>query len=231
VRAADELPSAGTTAASPRNAGAARRLLKPATGGLALEIAAMMPGLRRYARSLTRNPVAADDLVQEALARGIEKMHLWQPGTDLRAWLFTVLHNRHADDIRRAARESDVFEPSAADPLVSPPRQFEALLMRDLRRALAKLPVEQRSVVLLIGFEGERYDAVASRLDIPIGTVRSRAARGRQMLRQLMDGGSSPQSRRAPARRRPADAATSKRTRRQSRTAGRSAGSARVRDF
>lgn len=154
----------------------------------AREIAAVIPDLRRYARSLTDDQ-AADDLVQAALVRGMEKIHLWQPGTNLRAWLFTVLHNRYVDNLRLKSREGVPVElPETHPSLVCQPLQSGALLLRDLRRALERLSETRRRVVLLVGLEGERYDAVALQLDIPIGTVRSRASRGRQLLRQSMDG-------------------------------------------
>jgi RNA polymerase sigma-70 factor, ECF subfamily len=124
------------------------------------------------------------------LARGIAKGHLWQPGTNLRAWLFTMLHNRHVDGIRRGVRSGIRVDLGGEDhpSLQYPPRQGDGLLLRDLRRALAQLPDEQRSVVLLVGVAREPYAVVAARLAIPIGTVRSRAARGRRTLRRLIDG-------------------------------------------
>src|ERR1700675_1342931 len=114
-------------------------------------LVAQIPRLRRYARALSRDVTAADDLVQDCLIRAVSKSHLWQEGTDLRAWLFTILHNQHIDDVRRAVRER-----------------------RDLERALAKLPDELRSTLLLVGMEGMKYDQAAAVLDVPIGTIRSR---------------------------------------------------------
>src|SRR5436190_21820969 len=78
---------------------------------------AEIPRLRRYARALTRDVVRADDLVQSCLTRAIAKQHLWQPGTDLRAWLFTILHNQHVNDVRRSAREGTQVEPTEASQL------------------------------------------------------------------------------------------------------------------
>jgi RNA polymerase sigma-70 factor (ECF subfamily) len=155
---------------------------------LAGEIVAVLPDLHRYALSLTRDPANADDLVQEALARAVDKFHLWQPGTNLRAWLFTILHNRYADNVRHAVREGAVFVPTGAELIVAyPAPQVAALQLRDLQRALPKLSEEQRDVLLMVAVQGEQYDTVASRLDIPIGTMRSRIARDRELLRQLMD--------------------------------------------
>lgn len=150
-------------------------------------IEAEIPRLRRYARALTRDVVAADDLVQDCLARALGKLHLWQEGTDLRAWLFTILHNQYVNQVRRAVREGAVVGLSETEPMLTrAPHQGQRLELRDLERAIAKLPEEQRSVILLVGLEGMRYEEVAEILDVPVGTVRSRLSRGREALRRLM---------------------------------------------
>jgi len=146
-----------------------------------------IPRLRRYARALTRDSSRADDLVQSCLMRALAKSHLWQPGTDLRAWLFTILHNQHVNDVRRALREGSTIPVEDAAPLMTAPASQDASLqLRDLDRAMAQLAEEQRQVLLLVGLEGMRYDEVARVLQIPVGTVRSRLSRGREALRQLM---------------------------------------------
>ncbi len=150
-------------------------------------IEAEIPRLRRYARALSRDVAGADDLVQDCLARALEKLHLWQEGTDLRAWLFTILHNQYVNQVRRAVREGAAVGLSETEPMLAQaPHQGKRLELRDLERAIAKLPDEQRSVILLVGMEGMRYEEVAEILDIPIGTVRSRLSRGRDALRRLM---------------------------------------------
>lgn len=147
-----------------------------------------IPRLRRYARALTRDAARADDLVQSCLLRALAKSHLWEPGTDLRAWLFTILHNQHVNDVRRAVREGiNVPVEDVAPVLTVPSTQGATLQLRDLDRALSQLPEEQRQVLLLVGLEGMRYEEVAMVLDVPVGTVRSRLSRGRDMLRQLMN--------------------------------------------
>lgn len=147
-----------------------------------------IPRLRRYARALTRDATRADDLVQSCLLRALAKSHLWQPGTDLRAWLFTILHNQHVNDVRRAVREGiNIPVEDVAPVLTVPSTQGATLQLRDLDRAMARLPEEQRQVLLLVGLEGMRYEEVAAVLDIPVGTVRSRLSRGRDMLRHLLD--------------------------------------------
>lgn len=153
-----------------------------------------IPRLRRYARALTRDATRADDLVQSCLLRALAKSHLWQPGTDLRAWLFTILHNQHVNDVRRAVREGINIPVEDMAPLLTvPSTQGAALQLRDLDRAMAKLPEEQCQVLLLVGLEGMRYEEVAAVLDVPVGTVRSRLSRGRDMLRHLLDMKSRPE--------------------------------------
>jgi RNA polymerase sigma-70 factor (ECF subfamily) len=147
-----------------------------------------IPRLRRYARALTRDGIRADDLVQSCLVRALAKSHLWQPGTDLRAWLFTILHNQHVNDVRRSVREGINIPVEDVAPLLTvQSTQGASLQLRDLDRALERLPEEQRQVLLLVGLEGMRYEEVAMVLDVPVGTVRSRLSRGRDMLRRLMD--------------------------------------------
>jgi RNA polymerase sigma-70 factor, ECF subfamily len=151
-----------------------------------------IPRLRRYALALHRSDrCRADDLVQDTLARAIAKQHLWQPGTNLPAWLSTLMHHQNVNDVRRSVAGDGLCYPlegfheahaSASDTSAS-------LQLRDLERALAKLPHERREILLLVGLEGMSYQAAAKLLDIPIGTVRSRISRGRGMLRELMDSG------------------------------------------
>src|ERR1700733_641501 len=125
-------------------------------------IEAEIPRLRRYARALTRDIIAADDLVQETLTRGLRKQRLWVEGTNLRAWLFTIMHNQYVNIVRRAVREGAAVMISETEPLlICAPSQLRSLELRDLDRALAKLPGEQRAVILLVGLEGMQYDAVA----------------------------------------------------------------------
>ena len=149
------------------------------------EILALIPRLERFARALTHDVVSADDLVQDCLACALEKIHMWEPGTDLRAWLFTILYRQHISHTRRNARSresADLQEPDAG--LIWPPNQTARLELRDLERGLAKLPEEQRLVILLVGLEGMDYAEAAAAVNAPLGTVRSRIARGRESLRK-----------------------------------------------
>jgi RNA polymerase sigma-70 factor (ECF subfamily) len=147
-----------------------------------------LPSLRRYARALTGNSWAADDLVQDTLERACTKWQLWVAGTDLRAWLFTLMHNLYMSQ-RRASRvalnsvsidelESELQAPSANsdDPM-------------DISRCLQRLPADQRAVLLLVALEDMSYKEAAKVLAIPIGTVMSRLSRARSRLRELMEAG------------------------------------------
>src|SRR5215469_13289474 len=148
-----------------------------------------IPRLRRYARALTRNADRADDLVQDTLVRGIAKAHLWQPGTDIRAWLFTIMHNQYVNSIRRAMREQanvDIDQVAATLTATADPTASRQLSELDL--ALGHLSKGQREVVLLVGLEGMTYDEAAKIMRVPIGTVRSRLGRARESLRLLMGG-------------------------------------------
>src|SRR6202035_4644992 len=114
------------------------------------DIEAEIPRLRRYARALARDPIAADDLVQECLTRAISKVHLWQEGSNMRAWLFTILHNQHVNIVRRAIRAGPTVELGESELLLSQPASQENHLeLRDLDRALGQLPAEQRATILL----------------------------------------------------------------------------------
>jgi RNA polymerase sigma factor (sigma-70 family) len=159
---------------------------KTANDALHRNIETLLPRLRRYARQLTRDPIAADDLVQDCLARALGKIHLWDPGTDLRAWLFTILHNQHIGLARRDMRQRADSQRLNWDPSCAlAPTQGVQLELCDLERALAKLPEEQRSAILLIGLEGMGYEEAAAAANLPVGTVRSRVARGREALRMM----------------------------------------------
>lgn len=149
---------------------------------------AQIPRLRRYARVLARTTARADDLVQDTLERAWTKRHLWQDGSDLRAWAFSIMHNVYVNQARRREPEplSDDFE------LSSPPAQERGLELRDLSRALARLPVEYREVLMLVAVEALRYADVAAILNVPVGTVMSRLSRARERLRLLMSGESAP---------------------------------------
>jgi RNA polymerase sigma factor (sigma-70 family) len=146
----------------------------------------LIPRLRRYARALVGDRATADDLVQDTLERAWAKLHLYRRGTDLRAWLFTVMHNVHVNRVR-AARITDPLDDEMPE-LAQRAPQGDALMVRDLDRAITRLPAEQRAVLLLVTLEEMSYEQVAGALGIPIGTVMSRLSRARDKLRAMMLG-------------------------------------------
>ena len=149
------------------------------------EIAAHIPRLRRYARALTGDSQLADDLVQDTLERALTKFHLWRHGSDLRAWMFTIMHNVFINQLK--ARRELALDDGVEDGLQSAP-QSDPLELRDLDTALRRLPVEQREVLLLVGLEQLSYAEASRALGVPLGTVMSRLSRGRGRLRALMSG-------------------------------------------
>lgn len=151
------------------------------------QIANCIPRLRRYARTLLAEGALADDLVQDTLERALNRLHRFERGRDMRAWLFSIMHNLYIDQLRQpglAARSLD-----EADYEIPCAGAQEPLQLRDLQTALCMLPVEQREVLLLVGVEEMNYGEVAATLAIPLGTVMSRLSRGRERLRWLMEGG------------------------------------------
>ena len=146
----------------------------------------LIPRLRRYARALTGERSAADDLVQDTLERAWTKLHLWRSGSDLRAWLFTIMHNVHVNQVRsRTATPTLPLDDELPDAPVRP-TQSDMLEVRDIDSALKRLPVEQREVLLLVALEHMSYQETADTLGIPIGTVMSRLARARERLRLML---------------------------------------------
>lgn len=155
-------------------------------------ILAEIPRLRRYARALLGDRAAADDLVQDTLERAWSRLQQWRPGSDLRAWLFGIMHNLRIDQLRHPGLPTRPFEDSDQQQPTRP-TQSDDLELNDLDSALAQLPVEQRQVVLLVALEDMRYAEIAAQLNIPVGTVMSRLSRGRERLRQIMaDSGDEP---------------------------------------
>jgi len=150
-----------------------------------------IPRLRRYARALTRSTREVDDLiddlVQDCLARALSRIDLWQPGTDLRAWLFAILHNQYVNYVRRSVRERAVRDFCRISPRLASGANHD-LELRDLRRAMGHLSHEQREVILMLAFDGVKYREAAKALEVPIGTIRSRVSRGREILRELTEG-------------------------------------------
>jgi len=153
-------------------------------------IIAEIPRLRRFARALAGDSVAADDLVQDCLERALGRLHLFRDKTNIRAWLFTILRNLFLNQRRGIARRPqevplDENQQPSGEAVAN---QGQGLAIRDLERALSSLPDPQREVILLIGLEGMSYKETAKILGVPVGTVMSRLSRGRETLRRLMEG-------------------------------------------
>ena len=151
-------------------------------------ITAELPRLRRYARALLRDPGAADDLVQDCLERALSRLHQFRSGTNMRAWLFTIMHGIHVNAVRKGIRAANPhsLDPHTVDCHSTPPAQGQGLAMRELAMALDRISDEQREVLLLVALEGMTYREAAEILAVPVGTVMSRLARGRARLRGLM---------------------------------------------
>lgn len=155
------------------------------------ELRDLLPALRRFARSLCADAAAADDLVQETLERALSRWHARRDAYALQPWLFSILYRRFLDERRRATRwarlralfagEAD----DAADTALSPERVHEG---REHLAAFARLPAEQRGLLLLVAVEGFSYREAAAALGVPIGTVMSRLARARVQIKSYLDG-------------------------------------------
>jgi RNA polymerase sigma factor (sigma-70 family) len=155
--------------------------------GIAASMIDILPRLRRYARTLARNRVDADDLVQDTCERAWMRVDTLRSSSDLRAWLFGIMHNLYVDQHRRKSVtivHGDVVD--LAD--WSADRTFSQLQVTDLHRALDRLPSEQLDVLLLVVLEDMTYDEVSTTLHIPIGTVMSRLSRARARLLELLEG-------------------------------------------
>lgn len=148
---------------------------------------AELPRLRRYARALVGERAAADDLVQDTLERAWSRVAQWRPGSDLRTWLFAIMHNLRIDQLRRPAINIASFEDETLE-LPTRATQADGIEMEELATALTRLPEEQRAVLLLVALEDMSYAEVAASLNLPLGTVMSRLARGRERLRLILAG-------------------------------------------
>lgn len=149
-----------------------------------------IPNLRAFAISLTGNPTLANDLVQETLLKAWSNRDKFATGTNLRAWLFTILRNTYFSEFRKMRREIQDVDGVAAAQLSSPPEQNGHMDMADFRRALATLPADQREALLLVGAEGFSYEEAAAIAGCALGTVKSRVNRARARLADLMSIGS-----------------------------------------
>lgn len=157
------------------------------------ELLAALPRLRRYAKVLTGDGNRADDLVQDTLTRAWEKRGLWRPGSDLRAWLFTIMHNVHVNQFALRRRELATSSLDADDGSFAaaeiPVRasQSDRVELAEVLLHIGRLPTEQREVLMLAAVEEMRYEDIARLQGIPIGTVMSRLNRARVKLRRMLE--------------------------------------------
>ena len=162
-------------------------------------IVAHIPGLRRYARALTGDVWAADDLVQDTLERACSRWRYWLAGTDLRAWLFTLMHNVFIGQVRQGLTRARLVPTVDLDDVVhelhDPDSSMDFAI--DLQRCLLRLPDEQRVVLLLVTMEDMTYEQVAKITGTPVGTVMSRLSRARERMRELLDESGEPTASRA----------------------------------
>jgi RNA polymerase sigma-70 factor (ECF subfamily) len=152
------------------------------------DMVALVPQLHTFARSLCRDGVRADDLVQEALARAFNNIERFKPGTNLKAWLFTIVRNEHYSQLRRRKFEAQGIDTDLLpEPSVGPDHDGK-LELRDLTRALASLSPGQRHALILVSVSGFSYEEAAAICGCAVGTIKSRVARSRETLLELLEG-------------------------------------------
>lgn len=154
------------------------------------ELLTLLPRLRRFARALARDAADADDLLQAALERALKAREQWTPGTRLDAWMMRIVRNSWIDEARSRTRRAQTFAPEEAGERVGTDDHENIerhAQMRDVDRAMGRLPPEQREVIALVLVEGLAYREAAELLDIPIGTLTSRLTRGRQALALMLE--------------------------------------------
>ena len=150
------------------------------------DLVAAIPMLRGFARSLSGNRDRADDLVQETMLRAIANIDSFQPGTNMSAWLFTILRNHFRSEYRKRRREVEDGEGRYAETLKSQPEQYGRVEFREFREALTQLPADQREALILVGASGFSYEEAANICGCAVGTIKSRVNRARTRLAELM---------------------------------------------
>jgi len=145
-----------------------------------------IPSLRAFAVSLTKNSDRADDLVQETLVKAWDKQSSFQPGTNLRAWLFTILRNEFYSQMRKRGREVQDSDGAITARLSIHPSQDGSLDLDDFRKALELLPEDQREAIVLIGASGFSYEEAAEICGCAVGTIKSRVSRARSRLQEIL---------------------------------------------
>ena len=152
------------------------------------DMVALVPQLHTFARSLCRDGVRADDLVQEALMRAINNIQRFTPGTNLKAWLFTIVRNEHYSQLRRGKFEAQGMDIELLPEPSVPPDHDGKLELRDLNRALGSLSPGQRTALILVSVSGFSYEEAAEICGCAVGTIKSRVARARETLLEMLEG-------------------------------------------
>jgi RNA polymerase sigma-70 factor (ECF subfamily) len=150
------------------------------------QLVGLLPRLRRFARTLTRNPHDADDLVQLALERALTRHDQWRPGTKLESWMFGIIKNAWIDEVRARGRYNRLFAPEEEGEHVGVATTEAQIQLISMQKALDHLPDEQRLAVSLVLIEGLSYQEAADVMEVPIGTLTSRLARGRTALENIL---------------------------------------------
>ena len=158
----------------------------PLDAALKEAMLAAVPSLRAFAISLSGNVDRADDLVQETLLRAIANIDSFQPGTNMSAWMFTILRNLFRSEYRKRRREVEDADGSYAETLTSHPEQSSHVEFKEFRAALAKLPPDQREALILVGASGFSYEEAAAICECAVGTIKSRVNRARTRLADLL---------------------------------------------
>ena len=152
----------------------------------ALDLEPHLPRLHRYARSLTHDRARAEDLVQDTLVRALQKAHYFRHDTNLRGWLITIMHNEHVNAARRQIRGPAMVSDETLAMSGRDETQTALVELRELRRAVGRLPADQREALLLNWVHGYKYEEIAAMLAVPLGTIQSRISRARKSLRAII---------------------------------------------
>jgi RNA polymerase sigma-70 factor (ECF subfamily) len=150
------------------------------------EIVKLMPSLHAFSRTLTRNPTDADDLLQEGLMKALVNIHQFTPGTNLKAWMFTIVRNTFYTNYKKKRREvSSPFDDTTGGLGIEPTQDW-SLTIDEVNMAMQRLPNDQKQALMLIGSAGMSYEKAAETCGCALGTIKSRVSRGRSRLRELL---------------------------------------------
>lgn len=152
------------------------------------QIVALLPDLRAFARFLVRDRAGADDVVQDSIVRALGAINQFQPGTNLKAWLFTILRNQFYEQGRRRRRETTALQSRFEEAEAADPQQLAQADITDLQQLMWRLPPSQREALLLVGAQEMSHEEAAAICGVPVGTMKARLSRARSGLAALMEG-------------------------------------------